>query len=367
MWSIVHVLSSFGLGGQERVALDLATGQQARGHRVAVISLAPPPDGPVADELARAGVATARVVKRPHGLDLTLAVRLARVLRDHRADIVHTHNPLPLTYGAPAAKLVAAAVIHTKHGANPSGRGNLVLRRAAARMVDAFVAVSRTTADQARAKREVDPRRLYTIDNGIPLARYAPDPVARADVRRELALGDSWVIGTVGRLDRNKNQAMLVRALAPLLSRELRLVIVGEGDARGEIEAAIAQLADPSCVVLTGRRMDVPRVVQAFDVFALSSITEGLPLVIPEAMAAALPVVSTAVGGIPDVLRDGETGVLVPVDEGALRAALADLATHRDRARSLGQRARSDALARFTSERMIDAYLALYASVRSGR
>jgi glycosyltransferase involved in cell wall biosynthesis len=149
VWSIVHVLSSFGVGGQERVALDLAIGQRARGHEVSVLSLAPPPDGPMAEEFERAGVAIGRVPKRP-GIDPTLVPRLYAELRRRRAEVVHTHNPLPLIYGAPAARLARAAAIHTKHGANPGGRGQRLLRRTAAQLAHAFVAVSDTTAAQAR-------------------------------------------------------------------------------------------------------------------------------------------------------------------------------------------------------------------------
>src|SRR5687767_5545818 len=116
--SIVHVLSSYGVGGQERVALDLAIGQKARGHRVGVISLAPEPDGAMAKEFADAGIEVDRVPKRG-GLDPSLVPRLARVLRKWRAEVVHTHNPLPLIYGAPAARLAGARAIHTKHGVNP--------------------------------------------------------------------------------------------------------------------------------------------------------------------------------------------------------------------------------------------------------
>ncbi|HWU89684.1 MAG TPA: glycosyltransferase, partial [Kofleriaceae bacterium] len=103
MWSIVHVLSSFGVGGQERVALDLAIGQIARGHEVSAISLAPAPDGPMAEELARAGASVGRVPKGPR-VEPSLVLRLARELRHRRADVVHTHNPLPLIYGAPAGR-----------------------------------------------------------------------------------------------------------------------------------------------------------------------------------------------------------------------------------------------------------------------
>jgi glycosyltransferase involved in cell wall biosynthesis len=359
--SIVHVLSSYGVGGQERVALDLAIGQVARGHRVAVISLAPPPDGAMADEFREHGITVDRVAKRG-GLDPTLVPRLAFALRRHHADVVHTHNPLPLTYGAPAARLVGARAIHTKHGKNPSSRGQRLLRQAAARLVHAFVAVSETTAQQARELRDVAPERLHVIPNGIRLDRYAPDPAARVAARAEFGLGDAWVVGTVGRLDDNKNQAMLVRALAPLFGRGLRLVIIGEGPARPAIEAEVAKLADPRAVILTGRRMDVPKLVHAFDVFALSSATEGLPLVVPEAMAAGLPIVTTAVGGLPDVVDEGYTGLLVPVDERAMAQALGRLFEDRALARALGGHAREVALTRYSSDRMVEAYLALYAA-----
>lgn len=363
MWSIVHVLSSFGVGGQERVALDLAIGQLARGHRVAAISLAPPPDGAMADEFREHGIAVERVAKH-RGLDPTLVPRLARALRRHRADVVHTHNPLPLIYGAPAARLAGAAAIHTKHGVNPGSPGHRLLRRAAAQLVHAFVAVSDTTFGQAKAQHDAPLSRMHTIANGIRLDRYHPDAEARAAARVELGLGDAWVVGTVGRLDTYKNQALLVRACAPLLSSDFRLVIVGDGPARGEVEAEIGRLREPRWVVMTGRRMDVPRIIPAFDVFALSSKTEGLPLVVPEAMAAALPIVTTSVGGLPGVIDEGRTGMLVPIEEGALREALRKLAEDRPLARTMGERARDTALDRYSADRMVEAYLDLYREAR---
>jgi glycosyltransferase involved in cell wall biosynthesis len=365
--SIVHVLSSFGVGGQERVALDLAIGQKQRGHRVSVISLAPPPDGAMADEFREHGIAVDRVEKRGEGVDPLLVGRLVRTLRRMQAEIVHTHNPLPLIYGAPAARLAGAAAIHTKHGRNPAGRANRLLRRAAAQLAHAFVAVSETTAEQAREQHDAPRSRMHTIANGIRLDRYHPDPEARAAARVELGLGDAIVVGTVGRLDSYKNQVMLVRAMAPMLSSQVRLVIVGDGPSRGDVEAAVAALPEPRWVVMTGRRMDVPRLMPAFDIFCLSSQTEGLPLVVPEAMSAALPIVSTAVGGIPTVVDVGETGFLVPVEEGALREALRTLIEDPAKARAMGARAREVALERYDYGRMVDAYLDLYQNAISKR
>ena len=358
MLSIVHVLSSYGVGGQERVALDLAIGQRSRGHRVSVISIAPAPDGSMAEEFREAGIAVDRVAKRD-GLDPTLVPRLALAFRRYGAHVVHTHNPQPLIYGAPAARLAGARAIHTKHGKNPGTRGQIRLRQMAARLVKAFVAVSEATAEQARLVHDVAPQKLHVIPNGIRLERYAPDLVARAAARAELGLGDAWVVGTVGRIDDNKNHVMLIRAFAALPGNT-RLVIIGEGPARATVEAEIAKLPDPSRIVLTGRRMDVPKLVHAFDTFALSSILEGLPLVVPEAMAAGLPIVTTSVGGLPDVIDQGHTGLLVPVDERAMAQALGQLADDRELAKRLGAQARVVALDRYSSEVMVDKYLALY-------
>src|SRR5690242_14141757 len=172
--SIVHVLSSFGVGGQERVALDLAAGQVRRGHTVAAISLAPPPDGPIGAALRDAGVHTVQVPKRG-GTDPTLTPRLAWQLRKLAAQVVHPHNPLPLIYATPAAKIVGAAAIHTKHGINPGSRSQRLLRRAAARLTDFFVAVSEVTAAQARDARDCSPAKLVVIPNGIELGRFHPD------------------------------------------------------------------------------------------------------------------------------------------------------------------------------------------------
>jgi glycosyltransferase involved in cell wall biosynthesis len=357
---IVHVLSSFGLGGQEKVALDLAAGQVRRGHRVAVVSLAPPPDGPLAAEFAAIGARTQSVPKKG-GIDMTLVPRLAYAFRRLGAEVVHTHNPLPLIYGAPAAKLIGAAAIHTKHGANPGSTGHRILRRQAARCVDVFAAVSDTTAEQARLQQDAPPQKIVIVTNGIHLERFHPDDAVRAAVRLELGIpASAWVVGTVGRVDDMKNHVLLIEAMAPLLATDVRLVIVGDGPARATIDSAVAGLAAPRLVHVLGRRMDVDRLLPAFDVFAMSSRSEGLPLVLPEAMSAGLPVVSTAVGGIPDVIEDGVTGILCPVDAGALRAALSAMQHDRERSRRMGKRAREVALSRYSADRMLDDYMALY-------
>lgn len=362
---IVHVLSSFGMGGQERVAFDLAISQQRAGCHVTALSLAPPPDGPLAAELAAAGIEVERVARARPGVDPILIVRLARWMRSRRIELVHTHNRMALIYGAPAGRLARARVVHTKHGNNPKGGTRLIAGNLAARCVDAFVAVSEQTAAFARKRREIDERKLMVIPNGIELGRFRPDPAARERVRRELGIAaDAWVIGTVGRVAAEKNQALLLRAMAPLLGQSARLVVAGDGPLLPELTRLAASLQITGFAHLLGVRRDVPDLLNALDVFALTSDTEGLPLVVLEAMATGLPVLSTRCGGVPDVLDEGETGYLVPIgDAAALRARASTLRNDPATARACGERARAAAITRFSAARMQRDYLDLYARV----
>lgn len=353
---IVHVVQGLAIGGQERLVVAMSRELARRGHEPVIVSLCR--GGAVRAQAC--GVPIVDAV-RADGADASLVVRLASVLRALRADAVHTHNPAPLLHAMPAA--IVAGVrrrVHTKHGVNVYGPGALWSARAVVRAVHAVVAVSAETAEVARAKERVPPRVLHVVPNGIPLAAFHPDTAARARIRAELQIPpEAFVVGSVGRLAREKDYPLLVRAAAPMLGEGVRLVLVGDGASRGEVERAIDRALAPF-VTLTGARCDVADLLCAFDVFALSSRTEGFPLAVPEAMAAALPIVATRVGGVPSAVPV-ECGVLVDSgDETALSRALSALAADRDRARSLGACARRHALAFFSIERTTDAYEALY-------
>lgn len=360
---IAHVLSSLAMGGQERVALDLAAAQVRRGHHVAAVSLAPLPHGVLAKEFAARGVDVCSVPKGP-SFDVGLILRLALFLREQRIDVVHTHNPQPLAYGASAGRLARAAVVHTKHGVNPDRGRRLWLRRAGGHLADAYVAVSDATAEVARRNRECRPSHLHVIPNGVDLEAYRADPAARREVRAELGIpDDAWVFGTVGRVSVEKDHALLVRAAGPLLGPRVRLVIAGDGAELANVRAA-AKAYEPY-VVLTGVRHDIPRVMASFDAFVLSSRSEGLPLALLEAMACGLPAVSTNVGGVAEVVDHGRAGVLVRArDEAALGRALADLMAAPAAAAALGERARVRAR-HYDAAGVVDQYMELYRAVAS--
>jgi sugar transferase (PEP-CTERM/EpsH1 system associated) len=355
---IVQVVLSLDMGGQEKLVLRMAQAFHERGHEVDVVTLTG--GGRLRAEL---GPIAVHEVPRTRGVDPTLYPRLFRLFRSLRPDVVHTHNSVPLHFAAPPGKLAGARTVHTKHGHIAYTKAGLPLGRISTRFVDCFVAVSADTAATAERWERPNKKRLTVIENGIPLGKFGPNDEARAAIRDELGIPrDAVVVGSVGRLVEEKDYPLLVRATAPLLAERVRLVIVGEGMVRGEIEAAIAAIEPERrrFVTLAGERRDVPRVLAAFDLFVLSSRAEGLPLAIPEAMASRLPVVATAVGGIPGIVPE-ETGVLVPHgDAEALRAAIARFAEDPGARATTGEAARRYALERFGEERMLERYLALY-------
>jgi glycosyltransferase involved in cell wall biosynthesis len=362
---IVHVVLQLRMGGQERFILNHSRELTARGHEVTVISMSEGGDlrrdfGPIP---------TTDVLFVPGGSKLIFYARLARALRELRPDVVHTHNSLPLIYAAPAARMAGVRrVVHTKHGANPNYTiGPLLLARLAARTLTAFVAVSEGTAETARAREHPSERILSVIPNGVPLEQFGADPSARGRIRAELGIPpQAVVIGTVGRLAPEKDYPFLVRSVAPILGDKTRLVLVGEGGERGAIEAAITEHLPPerrAFVRMTGARSDVAALFASFDLFVMSSKTEGLPLVVPEAMASRLPIVATAVGGLPSIVPR-EVGRLVPHgDEAAMRGAIEELLGSPEKRRTLGDAAHAYAHERFTLARMTTEYERLYCAV----
>ncbi|MBK8940131.1 MAG: glycosyltransferase [Polyangiaceae bacterium] len=359
---IAHVLSSLHTGGAERVALLCVERLVALGHALTVVSLEEPPSGALGPEFEAAGARIIRVPKRPGGYDKTLSARLLATFMREGFRVIHTHNPPPLTYAAVPARLSGARVIHTKHGPHPDSFARVMLRRVGAAATHRFVAVSPATAAFSRELREVFPWKLSVIQNGTDLSRFKADARAREATRKALGIPkDAFVFGTVGRMAAVKNHALLVRAAAPLLADATRLVVVGHGAEAERTRALASELNVASWTHFAGETPRVPEHLAAFDVFVLSSDSEGLPLSLAEAMGTSLPLVCTAVGGVPQVVDEGETGLLVPKgDEAALRAAMARLRADPSLVLTMGRRARAVAEERYSVDRMMREYVALY-------
>ncbi|MBW2618182.1 MAG: glycosyltransferase family 4 protein, partial [Deltaproteobacteria bacterium] len=241
------------------------------------------------------------------------------------------------------------------------------LARLAARRQGMTIAISQAVADHLT--------RCLGLDNSrMRLIYYGLEPRKRTgnDLRREYNIPDEApIVGTVGRLARQKGQTHLIRTMAQVLGTipQARLLIVGHDDEglRPSLEAEIKRLGLGEAVILAGFREDIPDVMAALDVFCLPSLWEGFGLVLLEAMAEALPIVASAVGSIPEVVADGQTGRLVePGDEDGLAQALIDLLGDRQRASGLGRAGRARQQEHFSRQAMVSQTEALYDELLTG-
>ncbi|PYQ12640.1 MAG: glycosyltransferase family 1 protein [Acidobacteria bacterium] len=253
---------------------------------------------------------------------------LVRLARERRAAILHVHGYAAADFGRLAARRAGAALVLHEHFADPRMPGYQGLAdRLLAPLTDRAIAVSGSTRDFLVRRRHVPEGKVRLIWNGAPLAEFAAvaPPVARA-VRRELGLpADAPVVGSIGRLSEQKGHRYLLDAAARVLHQrtDARFLIAGDGDQMDPLRRQAEELGIASSVVFAGHRPDVPALLGAIDVFAISSTYEGTPLALFEAMAAGKAIVSTAVDGCREVLEDGLTGLLVPPrDPEALAAAL---------------------------------------------
>jgi glycosyltransferase involved in cell wall biosynthesis len=346
---VLEVLATLKRAGAERTAVTLATGLDRARFECEVVSLYDAFPGGFEEELGAGGVAVEHLGKRA-GFDARMVPRLARMMRRFRPSVIHTHSYV-MRYAWPASN---APVVHTVHNlasreVDAVGRA---LSRVALRRGVRFVAISEEVARSFRELYGAEPAAV--IPNGVDLAEPR---VGRAEWRRAAGFAeDDVLIASVARLDAQKNPLLLVGALPE--DRRCHLLMVGDGSMREEIQ----RRADDR-VHLMGVRQDVSDILHACDVFALASDYEGLPVAVIEAMWAGLPVVSTRVGGVPELVGDGESGVRVaPGDAAGLRAALAGLAGNAGLRARMGDWGREKARG-FGAARMVAGYAELFAGV----
>jgi sugar transferase (PEP-CTERM/EpsH1 system associated) len=351
--TVVHVVASLDVGGLERVVIDLATHADRTRITPRVVCLDRP--GPWAARLTRANVP----VECVHGPDDWIPLRimrLARLLRDLDADVVHVHNVKSHLHGALAARLAGVAVIvSTKHGRNfPTSGIARVTNRLACALCSDLVGVS---ADCAAIWHQIESARadkVSVIVNGIDVAAFPYAP----------GLGDAPARAvSVARLSAVKDPLTLLKATRLVLDRErgFRLDLVGDGPLRSTVEAHIAALDLSNAVRVHGTVDDVWTVLAGASVFVLASVSEGVSMTVLEAMATGLPVVATRVGGTPEVVDEGTTGLLVPPGAPeALAEAMLWMLRHPAARQRMGIQARRRVEERFTMRHTVDAYERLY-------
>jgi glycosyltransferase involved in cell wall biosynthesis len=359
--TIGHVVLSLDVGGLERVVATLARAQHASGARVVVYCL--DRAGALAGPLPAAGVPVRTVERRMRGVDAGAVLRLARMLRADGVGVVHCHNHGAMIYAAVAARLAQSTqVVYTVHGAKTSQR-KATARFLKLGLVREVVFVSGDARDTARAAGLGGDERVHTVVNGVDTSSFegASDGTR---VRRELSIAsDAPVCGIVARLTPAKDHVTLLDAMVRLRASHPRLhcLVVGDGELRGDLERETRARALNDVVHFLGARGDIADCLAAIDVFVLSSVTEGLAMTLLEAMAAGKPIVATRVGGNPEAIDDGTTGLLVPPgDPAALAAAVAELLDDPARAGRMGAAGRARVRQKFSLEAMVAGYAAIY-------
>ncbi len=372
--SVMEMIDRPFLGGGQMTVLALAKNLDREKFRVCVCS---GEGGPLIDEVKRAGILHV-AASFSHPLGGRNLERMASLLRSNEIEILHTHGGVAGFYGRRAArKAKTPVVVHTLHGIhylhyrNPFlVRAFKILERRFSRLTDAIVVVSEADRRAVLRNRLAPPGKIILIRNGIDLSRFAPvrEPEQK---RRELGLEDvSAVIGTVARLHRQKGLQFFLPAVRLVRDKfaGVTALIAGGGELRTRLERQSRRLGLEGTVIFLGERNDISDLLSISDVFVLPSLWEGLPYAIVEAAALAKPIVATDIDGVREVIRDGETGCLVPPgDSSRLAEAILGLLSDKEKAMRLGTKAQEQIPSQFAISRMIFETQSLYLRARQAK
>lgn len=361
--TVLQLISSEGFYGAESMLCTLARSLAGLGCRpiVGVFRDARNPHVEVAEAASRSQLPI-ETVPCDGRWDWSTVKRIRTILAECSVDVLHTHGYKADLYGYLAGWLLRVARVSTCHNwPDPKLRMQTYARldRLALRNFDEVTTPSPGVAGILR-RSGIRENRLSFIRNGVDVATFRDAP---ATLRQELRLNGHPVIGFVGRLVPEKGGAELIRAARNVLATQpdARFVFVGEGPCREEWRALAAQLGVSGRVVFTGARQDMPGVYASFDIFALPSFKEAMPMAVLEAMSSGRPVIASAVGAVPELVVDGKTGLLCgPGDIDGLSRAILDLLEDRNRARSLGENGYARAAGEFSAEAMAKYYLGVY-------
>jgi glycosyltransferase involved in cell wall biosynthesis len=318
--------------------------------------------------------------RNPHPIRDIRAIRhLMRIIKDGGYQIVHTHTSKAGFLGRVAARLCKVpAVVHSPHGTILEGYFSsavtqfyTILERITAPVSQAIICLTEREIDQYLAAKIGQREQYVAIHNGIDIAAYSQTTQSRQDVRRSLSIPpEAIVLITVGRLVPVKGQADLIAALPGVLQchPETILLTVGEGELHDALVGQAKRLGVETDIRFLGWRTDIANLLGASDIFVLPSLNEGLGLVLIEAMAQRLPAVATRVGGVPEVVMDGETGVLVPAQmPGHMTDALNTLIANPARMRRMGEAGYQRAVAEFSISSTVEQTEHIYRKLAGAR
>lgn len=367
---IMHVVDSLGKGGLENGLVNLIERLDPTQFEHIVYALRRL--GPNADRLPKDRVRVICLGKKEGDGPFQVAA-LARAIRELRPGIVHSRNWTAIEAVIAGRWVRSCAVVHGEHGLESDTAARepwrrTGFRRLAFELADRVLSVSYQLRDLHAARTRFPAHKITVIHNGVDSRRFFPDPGARIRVREELGLaGNEFCIGCVGNLSPAKDYPTLLEAVCEIAKscEDWRVLIMGDGPERRRLEAF--RNAHPEWnnrVSFLGASMRVPEMLQAMDVYVLSSVIEGISNSLLEAMAAGLPVIATATGGNPEVVVDGDSGLLFPVgDFRKLAEQLLALRARKDLRAQLGQKALRRVRKDFSLDAMVGKYEQVYRSL----
>jgi sugar transferase (PEP-CTERM/EpsH1 system associated) len=353
---VLHLITELSVGGAQSVLTCLLAGSDRQRYSPLVVALYNA-NGVAARQVRTLGVPVIDLGMNSKAR-LDAVWRLYRLLSQTRPTILHAWMIHSNLLARVVGRLAGVPIIVTsRRNVHIGGKGRELLKRATAWMDDRVIAVCEA-ARQAEIQRSgVSPDKVVTIHNGIDVRRFSAEKRSRHCVRNTFGVPhDALLIGAIGRLHAQKGFPYLLRATAELVTRmpHVRLLVVGEGELRRLLGDQCQDLGLAETVTFAGLRTDVPQILSSLDLLVLPSLWEGMPNVVLEAMAAELPVVATTVGGTPEVVVDGETGILVPAaDVEALARAIERLLSDCALRQRMGQAGRKRIEEHFTVAQMV--------------
>jgi glycosyltransferase involved in cell wall biosynthesis len=358
---IAHLVAPARFGGLERVVRTLAANQRNRANEVTFIALLESgvPEPPIVSELRNDGVDVIPLVYPPRSFRAQRRSVL-EICGRVRPEVLHTHGYLPDVISASFGRSLPAVRVTTVHGFTGGRLRNRIYewmqRRSFARL-DAVVAVSKKMATEL-APSTLSKVKLHALPNAWA---STVSPFARDVGRKMLNVpGNVFTIGWVGRLSQEKAADILIEALPKLADLPVHVVFIGDGVERAALESKARELGVNERVSWSGELTDASRFFPAFDVFVNSSRTEGTPITLFEAMDSSVPIIATAVGGVPDVVSSEEAILIPPGDAAALAAAIRTVHDKRDVAVARAERARRRLARDFAVEPWVEAYSRIY-------
>ena len=367
---VMHIVYRFDVGGLENGIVNLLNHMPQQAYRHTVVALTDVTDFRL--RVQRDDVEYIALHKPP-GHGIWLYPRLYALMRDRRPAIVHTRNLAALEAAVPAWLARVPVRLHGEHGRDEtdvdgSKRKYQWMRRIYRPFVSHYFALSRDLASYLRDKVDVPASRVTQVYNGVDVSRFTPSGPVPAPINGcPFDPRQHWIVGTVGRMQTVKDQPNLVRAfIAALVQRpelhdRARLVLVGEGPLREVCRQLLDDAGVADLAWLPGERSDVADVMRGLHCFVLPSLAEGISNTILEAMASALPVIATAVGGNADLVSHGKTGVIVPAaDVPSMADAIVRFASAPPRAAAMGRAGRAQVEDRFSLSAMVDTYAQVY-------